>query len=201
MADSSKKRAAPHPACEREIAIPACRRSFATTAIVVIVENAADAARFATMRQPEIFIRPFFVGWVEAIAMRSHASRYGVRNATAVRVRLIALISLRRVEITAAAEPPFRRRDVTRVHVRGRAVTELRRCAISEMPLAKSADRRPRHSFFANSGETRPYTRRDMHADLLEEPPAHHAGNAAAAIGRAIARRQTSLQIGRGSPG
>ncbi len=64
----------------------------------------------------------------------------------------------------------------------------LRRCAISEMPLAQK--RGSSAAPLTLLGEFRAELaehRADMHADFLEKAPAHHAGDAAAKIGRAVA--------------
>src|SRR5689334_6272005 len=90
--------------------------------LMMIVENAANAARFIAMRQPEILVAPFFVSrieiWPVFVAGGFHR---GAEVARILKVP-IALISLRWIEVAAAAEPAFRRHDMARVHMRGGAV-------------------------------------------------------------------------------
>jgi len=57
----------------------------------------------------------------------------------------------------------------------------LCRCAISEMPTPRSADRRGAGNLRAEFGGEFAVHRRAMHADLFEQPSAHHRHQALAA--------------------
>ncbi len=154
---------------------------------MVVVEDAADAARFAAMGQPEIVVRPFFVARI--CARRMSFAGVVIRLVKDLRVGsgFAALIGLRRIEIAAAAEPPLRRADVARVHVRGGAVrvAHVRDQRNAGGPKARVVG--GAGNVLGEVGRKRAMHGADVNAHFLEEAPAHHPSDAAALIGGSIA--------------
>ena len=97
--------------------------------------------------------------------------------------RLVALIILGWIEIAATAEPPFRRRQHPRVHVRGRAVGifHVGDEADAARPEARIVGRA--FDLFGKLRAERAVDGGGMHADFLEHAASHHAHHAAAAFG------------------
>src|SRR5262249_30880884 len=83
---------------EGEILVP-------IAAVMMIVENTPDPARFAPMGQPKIIVAPFFVMGVETAAMGLACALHGSAEIAAVFELAVALISLRRIEVATAPEP------------------------------------------------------------------------------------------------
>jgi len=101
-------------------------------------------------------------------------------------VRFTALIGLRRIEIAAAAEPPLGGDDMAGVHVRGWAVriTQVRDQRNAGRPEARIVARAA--DLLGELGAELAVHGRHMNADFLEEPPAHHASDAAAKVLRTV---------------
>src|SRR6185369_16802014 len=83
-------------------------------AFQVVVENAADAARNAAMRNPEIFVGPLGKAWIESGIVRCaggtepRMKRFGV-----------FFVGYCGVEVGTAAEPALPRREEACIHVNG----------------------------------------------------------------------------------
>src|SRR3546814_5153642 len=78
----------------------------------MVVENAADAAMHAAMRDIEIILGPFGIAFIDVGAER----RAGGAQPRVKGVGVL-LIGDRRVEVGTAAKPAFGRREEARVHM------------------------------------------------------------------------------------
>src|SRR5690606_9720955 len=90
--------------------------------IVMVVEDAADAARLLTMGQVEVLVAPALVAAVIDPRPPFAGLAHGGVEGDAVRIRLGTAAIEHRREVAASAEPPFRGDDHARVHVRRRYV-------------------------------------------------------------------------------
>ncbi len=151
------------------------------SAVMVVIENAANAARFTAMRQIKIFIAPLFetriIARVMAITRRLHRA---VKNA---RVRFIGK---HRRQVRATAKPGFyiftaAADNVPRVHMHG---GHQRRAHMRDQGYA----RRPETRIAAWARHLRQHFRCKfsvydgyMHAGFFKHPPVQHRHFAAAA--------------------
>src|SRR5690606_32932106 len=94
-----------------------------------------------------------------------------------------------------AAEPPFRRHDESRVHMHRRYVRVLH---VGDQRYARG----PEAGVFRCAGDLGAELRRELavhrrgvDADLLEDPPAHEAHDAATAIAASVVRAPPRLTL------
>ena len=147
-----------------------------------VVENAADAARFAAMLQKEILVAPgleFVVGRDRGVGVAGSLHRGVERDRVGIVLGAPAIKHRR--QIGAAAEPRFCRDDETRVHMHRRHVRIVhvgdQRNAGGEKTRIVGGAGNVLAEFrgeFAEHG-------RDVNADLLEHAAFHHRHDAAAA--------------------
>ena len=97
---------------EGEIGVP-------VAAVVLVVEDAADAARFLAVRQAKIFVAPFLIF---VIGRDAHGVAGGLHRRMKARVGIVlgAPAVEHRRQIGAAAEPGFGGHDHAGVHVHRR---------------------------------------------------------------------------------
>ncbi len=148
----------------------------------IVVEDAADAARFLAVRQVEILVAPGLEFLVRRDAGMGVAG--GLERAVegrAVGIVLGAPPVEHRGEVGAAAEPGFCGDDEAGVHVHRRHVR------ITQVRDHRHAGR-PEPRILGGAWNLRAEFRRELakhrravHADLLEQASAHHRHDAAAA--------------------
>ena len=148
----------------------------------VVVEDAADAARLLAVRQIKILVAPRLEARVVDDGVRRAGLLHGGMEVARVGIFLRAPRPENGRQVGAAAEPPFRRHDETRVHVHGRHVRIL------QVGNERNA-RGPEAGVFRCAGNLRAefggeltIHGRRVDADLLEDAPAHHAHEPAATI-------------------
>src|SRR5690606_15873388 len=151
-------------------------------AVVVVVEDAAGAARFIAVGQEEILVAPLLVfgvpGRVEGVAGALH----GGVEVDGVGVVVAAVRIQHGRQVAAAAEPGLRRRDQAGVHVHG---GHARADRMADQADAGGVEARvflgARHVPGVVGGAG-PVDGRAVDADLFEQAAAHHAHDAAAAF-------------------
>ncbi len=147
-------------------------------ALEIVVEDAADAARLAAVRDEEVLVGPALepVVGVGRVAVAG-GLQPGVER------RGVGLVRVDRVEVGTAAEPGLAGADVARVHVRRGAVRRAQmrhqRDAAGPEPAVALG---PGHLLAELGAELAP-DRGDVHAHLLEHAAAHERDHAAAAAG------------------
>src|SRR5476651_59405 len=143
----------------------------------IIIEDAADAARFVPVREIEVFVAPFLEARIVAGVVRVARPLEGVMEGARV-----FLVRHHGREIAAAAEPRFRGDDEARIHVhRG----HFRRAQVCHQRDARGMEARVligAGNLLAKLGAEFAEHGRDVDADLLEDAAAHHRHHAAAAI-------------------
>src|SRR5690606_37807350 len=87
--------------------------------VVVVVEDAADAARLLAVRQVEVLVAPLAIAVVIGDRVGGAGLLHGAVEVDAVRILLGAAAVEYRGESGAAAEPPLAGHHHARVHVHG----------------------------------------------------------------------------------
>ena len=163
----------PDVAGEREVGI-------GVAAEVVVEEDAAGAARLVAVRQEEVAVAPGLeLGIVARVVAVAGSPERGVEVGRVL--HRLGRVEPHRRQIAAAAEPALGGDQHPRVEMRRRhaRAAHMRDQADAARPEARirlgARDLRAelRAELAPDGG--------DVHADLLEHPPAHHAHHAAAA--------------------
>uniref|UniRef100_A0A0N4Z401 LigA n=1 Tax=Parastrongyloides trichosuri TaxID=131310 RepID=A0A0N4Z401_PARTI len=151
-------------------------------AVVVVVEDAAGAARLVAVGQEEILVAPVLVFGVPRRVEGVAGALHGGVEVDGVGVVVATVRVQHGRQVAAAAEPGLGRRDQPGVHVHG---GHARADGVADQADAGGVEARvflcPRHLLGVVGGEGS-VDGRAVDADLFEQAAAHHAHDAAAAF-------------------
>ena len=148
----------------------------------MVVEDAADPARFVPVRQEEVLVAPGLVFRMPGRIVGVAGALHGGVEGDGVGIVLGALGVEHGGQVAAAAEPALRRRDQPGVHVCGRNVRIAR---VDDHADPGGVKARVLIGAGDVSGELRRELapdRRDVDTGLFEDPAAQHGGDAAATV-------------------